>query len=143
MDISDTFLMNGYEGKWFPLKGVKSGQLLLSAEFRDSLGRGAGDVLADLQISDNLDNHDNIYGRKKSANALGVEGDIGQRPKTKNKGSSISPKIIREDLPESKAVMNLFEPKNLIKYDLIEKSDPYATHTYRSQKHNKPAWFFL
>ena len=138
--------MNGQEGKRFSPTGAKSDQLLLSANFLDGLEGSTGNVLANPQITDNLDYYD--YGRKRIANASGIEGDTGLRPKTKNKGSSITPKIIsgkndtKEDLPESKAVMNLFEPKNLIKYDLIEKSDTYATHTYGSKKHNKPARVF-
>ena len=120
----------------------------MSADFLDSLGRSAGDVFANPQISDNLDDHDSIYGRKKSANALGVERDIGQRPKTMNKRGSVDPKNIpgkndiNEDLPEGKVVMTLVEAKDLIKSDLIGESDPHAIHTYGLQKHKTPAWFF-
>ena len=92
--------MNGHEGKWFPLKGVKSAQLLLFAEFRDSLGRGAGDALADLQASDNLNDHD--YGGKKTANALGAEGDIRLRPRTKKQRGSINPKNISGKMTSTK-----------------------------------------
>ena len=144
MDISDILLMDGQEGKWLPLTCVKSDQLLLSADFLDSLGRSAGNVLADLRNSDNLDDHDSIYGRKKSADTLGVERDIGQKIKIMNKRGSVDPKnifgksSINENLPEGKMVMTLVEAKDLIKSDPIGKSDPYAILTYGSQKHKTP-----
>ena len=40
LDLQVTELVNieGQEGKWFPLSGVKSGQVLLSADLLDALG---------------------------------------------------------------------------------------------------------
>ena len=38
MDITDGVNLNGKEGKWFPLSGVKTGKVPLSTDFIDKLG---------------------------------------------------------------------------------------------------------
>merc|ERR1719394_2293503 len=48
LDITDVLDMDGQDGQWFPLTGVKKGQILLAADFEDDLGRSAGEVLDDL-----------------------------------------------------------------------------------------------
>ena len=56
--------MDGQGGKWFPLTGVKSGQLFLSADFLDIHGRDSDDVLRDLLRSDSMNNPNNVQGRR-------------------------------------------------------------------------------
>ena len=48
MDITDILGLDGTEGKWFPLSGVKSGKFLLSADFLDDLGGKTSDILPGL-----------------------------------------------------------------------------------------------
>merc|ERR1712173_227319 len=45
LDLADILRLDGSEGKWFPLSGVKTGQILLAADFLDDLGRNASDIL--------------------------------------------------------------------------------------------------
>eukprot|EP00092_Neocalanus_flemingeri_P025254 GFUD01027386.1.p1 GENE.GFUD01027386.1~~GFUD01027386.1.p1 ORF type:complete len:4003 (+),score=946.67 GFUD01027386.1:1015-12009(+) len=168
LDITDVLSMDGQEGKWFPLTGVKSGQLLLSADFVDDLGRNAGEVLGDLQKSDNLNDPDGLTGSRKSSDPLGRDGG---RPGIMKKRGSVDPNStsgrhgsedpnstsgrhgsedpnstsgrlgsdINGEVPEGKVVMTLVKAKDLIKSDLIGKSDPYAVLTYGLQQHKTPA----
>jgi len=151
LDITDVLSLADQGGKWFPLTGVKSGELLLSADFLDELGRNSGDVLDDLLKSDNLNDPnnlpgrisfsdpngqtgrknssdpDNLYGRKKSSDPLNSNSSAGGR------GSGLD-----DEIPEGKMVMTLVKAKDLIKSDLVGKSDPYAVLTYGLQKHKTP-----
>ena len=87
---------------------------------------------------------DSVYGRKKSADGLGIEEDVGEKPSCIEKRGSVDPKNIsgrddlKEDLPEGKVVMTLVKAKDLIKSDLIGKSDPSAMLTYGLQQHKTP-----
>ena len=69
MDIIDVLDMDGKDGKWFPLTGVKKGQILLAADFEDELGRSAGEVLDDL-----LKNNSGSPAQKKES-----PGSVGSR----------------------------------------------------------------
>ena len=92
--------------------GVKPGQLLFYANFLDDLGGSTGDVLAELQKSDDLDNSDSVYGNGKLTDALCIERDEVKPPIIKKRGSA-DPKssFIRDDLkeglPEDKLVTTL------------------------------------
>ena len=65
-DMTDVLSSADHGGKWFPLTGVKSGKLLLSADFLDELGRNSGDVLDELLKSDELNDPNNLPGRINS-----------------------------------------------------------------------------
>merc|ERR1712013_309729 len=91
------------EGKWFPLSGVKSGQVLLSADLLDALGANA---------------------KKEPSSMLGRK-DSDLLSKGDNDGSPIL-----ENLPKGKATIKVIKAKELIKADMIGKSDPYAVLSY-------------
>ena len=149
--MTDVLSSADHGGKWFPLTGVKSGKLLLSADFLDELGRNSGDVLDELLKSDELNDPnnlpgrislsapngpprkekssdpDNLYGRKKSA-----------EPPNPNSSADRRSSEIDGEMPEGKTVMTLAKAKDLIKSDLVGNSDPYAVLTYGLQKHKTP-----
>merc|ERR1711874_655699 len=105
------------EGKWFPLSGVKSGKVLLSADFLDDLGRKASDILPSLLNSgDPNDPH-------------GLTNDPSNKPGYPDTAGGADVK-----LPSGKAKINLIKAKELIKADMIGKSDPYAILSYGKQK---------
>merc|ERR1712079_474986 len=82
-------------GTWFPLSGVASGQVLLSADFIDDLGRNAGDIL------DNL------------LKGLDADGN----PVRKSSRDSMSDNNLSDNLPNGVATINLIKAKNLMKID--------------------------
>ena len=45
LDIADVLSMHGQERNWSPLAGIKSGNILLSADFLEDLARNARDIL--------------------------------------------------------------------------------------------------
>merc|ERR1711881_49413 len=67
LDISDILAMDGSEGNWFPLSGVKSGKVLLSADFLDDLGRKAGDILPGLLNSGNPNDPQGLKGGRRDS----------------------------------------------------------------------------
>ena len=84
MDINDVLDMDGKDGQWFPLAGVKKGQILLAADFEEDLGRSAGEILDDL-----LKNNSGSPAQKKES-----QGSVGSRrgeaddPESERRGSS-------------------------------------------------------
>ena len=58
------------------------------ADFLDDLGGSTGDVLAELQKSDNLDNSDSGYGKENLTDALCIERD-GVKPSIIRKRGSV------------------------------------------------------
>jgi len=143
LDITDVLNMDGQDGKWFPLTGVKSGQILLSADFLDDLGRNAGDVLDDLLQSDSLKDSDGLNGRQNTSDPLGHDRN---QPGIMKKRGSVDPHStsgrrgsdLDGEVPEGKVVMTVVKAKDLIKSDLIGKSDPYAALTYGLQQQKTP-----
>eukprot|EP00091_Calanus_sinicus_P002783 TRINITY_DN12891_c0_g1_i1.p1 TRINITY_DN12891_c0_g1~~TRINITY_DN12891_c0_g1_i1.p1 ORF type:complete len:151 (+),score=46.64 TRINITY_DN12891_c0_g1_i1:214-666(+) len=97
--------------KWFPLAGVPSGKVLLSAEFLDQLGRKASDILPGLLKGGDPNNPG---GRKSSTGS--TKGDMPM-----------------SNLPSGKAKLNVIKAKDLIKADIVGKSDPYAVLIYGKQ----------
>merc|ERR1712106_1045130 len=92
LDITDVLAMDGKEGQWFPLKGVKSGKVLLSADFLDDLGRKASDILPSLLKGGDPNDPYGIAGRKNSSDpsnksgystGLGDDGDNVELPSGK------------------------------------------------------------
>ena len=84
LDITDVLDMDGQDGQWFPLTGVKKGQILLAADFEEDLGRSAGEILDDL-----LKNNSGSPAEKKES-----QGSVGSRrgeaddPESERRGSS-------------------------------------------------------
>ena len=115
LDIVDVLKMDGQRGQWFPLDGATSGEILLSANFFDDLGRSPEEVLKDLLKNDNE--------RKKSGKPLNRAGSVG--------GSGLGP-------DDGVAKINIIKAKDLVKSDLIGKSDPYAVIKYGTQKDKTP-----
>merc|ERR1711913_134423 len=70
----------------------------------------------------NSSDPNNLDGRKKSSDRLAPNSSAGRRG----------------EIPEGKVVMTLVKAKDLVKSDLIGKSDPYAVLTYGLQKHKTP-----
>ena len=108
------------EPKWFPLKGVKSGEILLNSEFL-APGQSPSGYIGDGQY-DPVDDDSVESGRpvgKKSGNLGGPGGK-----KSGNLGD--------QDVPVLH--VDLIKAKNLIKTDMLGKSDPYAVLNYGNQK---------
>merc|ERR1711874_5126 len=122
IDITGILSMDGDEGRWFPLSGVKSGQVLLSADFLDDLGRKASDILPSLLQGGDSKDPNGVTGRKNSSD-----------PSNKS-GHPTSLDKVDSGLPSGKAKINLIKAKELIKSDLMGKSDPYAVLSYGKQK---------
>ena len=109
LDLQDAEIVNieGQEGKWFPLSGVKSGQVLPSADLLDALGYNVNGVPSSMlgrNDSNLLQSNDN-----NSSYPTGVE------------------------LPHGKAGIHVIKAKELSKADMIGKSDPYVVLSYGKQ----------
>ena len=109
LDIQD-LLSNDGEGNWYPLQGVKSGQILLSSDFLplDAFG---GDGVRGGQGADASNEIKN--GKKKSSQL----------------GSGLG-----DDIPEGVVHLDLVKAKDLDNEDKKSKSDPYAVLKYGKQK---------
>merc|ERR1719312_1507214 len=144
LDIYDVLAMDGSEGKWFPLSGVKSGKVLLSADFLDNLGRKASDILPSLLNSGDPNDPKGLKdfgGRRDSKDPSGVRRDSkdpsGGRKDSKDPNSKYPTGLGDNnddvELPSGKAKINVIKAKELIKTDMIGKSDPYAVISYGKQ----------
>merc|ERR1712083_875797 len=114
LDIYDVLAMDGSEGKWFPLTGVKSGKVLLSADFLDDLGRKASDILPSLLNSGDINDPEglkNLGGRRDSKD-----------PNSKYP-TGLGESNDDAELPSGSAKIKLIKAKELIKADMIGKSD--------------------
>ena len=112
LDITDVLALDGQTGKWFPLSGVASGKVLLSADFIDDLGRNATDLL------DNL--------------LKGLDPD-GNTPRRKSSSDPSGDNKLSDDVPHGVATINLIKAKNLMKLDPREKTHPYAVLVHGKQ----------
>ena len=108
--------LDSNEPKWFPLKGVKSGEILLNSEFlapgqspTGYIGDGQYDPVGDDSFESGRP------GSKKSGNLGGKSGKLGDKDGP----------VLHVDL---------IKAKDLIKTDMIGKSDPYAVLKYGDQK---------
>ena len=120
--ISELAALNDSQGQWYSLAGVKSGKILLSADFTESD--------SDHQ---NGDPTKALSGAKDPAGGAGLGPHDGSRDPS---GKSKLPKF--GQLPPGQAQIYLVKAKELIKTDLIGKSDPYAKIGYGSQSHTTP-----
>ena len=108
------------EAKWFPLKGAKSGDILINTELlapgqspSGYVGDGEYDPVGD-------DSAESGRPRSKKSGSLGGLGG----KKSGNLGDADGP-VLHVDL---------IKAKDLIKTDMIGKSDPYAVINYGNQK---------
>merc|ERR1711915_131913 len=118
---------DGGEGQWFPLAGVKTGEVLLSADFLDDLGRNPSDILPSLLRGDDVKDPLEHGDRKRS-------GEVNRKLTPSGIPSDSGRKIDKEDIPKGVAYINLIKAKELIKSDMVGKSDPYAILSYGKQK---------
>ena len=121
IDIGELAALHDAQGRWYSLTGVKSGKILLSADFIESDG--------DHQ---NGDPTKALSGSKDSGGTGHSPHDGGRDPS----GRSKLPKF--GQLPSGQAQIYLVKAKELIKTDLIGKSDPYAKIGYGTQSHTTP-----
>ena len=108
--------LDSNEPKWFPLKGVKSGEILLNSEFL-APGQSPTGYIGDGQYDPVGDDspESGRPGDKKSGNLGGKSGKLGDKDGP----------VLHVDL---------IKAKDLIKTDMIGKSDPYAVLKYGNQK---------
>jgi hypothetical protein len=107
------------QGVWFPLKGVKSGQILLNTELL-----APGDTPLGY-TGDGLD-----------APVAGEENDGRSRRPGSLAGGKKSGQLGDQD--GSLVHVDLIKARDLMKTDLIGKSDPYAVLTYDNQQDKTP-----
>ena len=127
LDVSDVLSFDWQGGKWFPLTGVKSGQLLLSADFLDIHGRDSDDFLRDLLRSDIMNNPNNVQGRRNFSDPSNtddrkssIEDDVPGDRRKQSAGRVRRPSTdINAGEYEGKVVVTLVKAKDLIKSDLI------------------------
>ena len=99
------------QGCWYPLAGTESGKVLLSADFVDAVVDSTEDAKSALKPSNSSksltdSNEDEIDNKSRNIN----------------------------EIPDGKLQLNLIKAKELIKADLVGKSDPYAVLKYGNQK---------
>ena len=109
--------LNEGSPQWFPLKGVKSGEILLNSELL-APGQSPSGYIGDGQYDPVGDDsaEPGRPGSKKSGNLAGKQSG--------NLGDADGPVLI----------VDLIKAQNLIKADIIGKSDPYAVLKYGDQK---------
>merc|ERR1719431_637601 len=109
LDIPTVLNDGSLEDAWIPLSGVKSGQIQVSADFDP--------------IDPNTTNNRKPSG---TGGAKKLKGQLG------NRKQSSDPK--QTDEPLGNVHLEIIQAKDLIKADLIGKSDPYAVVTYGDDK---------
>ena len=102
---------------WFPLEGVKSGEILLNSEFLapGQSPSGFGDGQYDPVGDDSAE-----YDRPGSERSGSLGGLVGKKSGNLGDGPVLH--------------VDLIKAKDLIKADMIGKSDPYAVLKYGNQK---------
>ena len=122
--ISELAALNDAQGQWYSLAGVKSGKILLSADFTESDSQDPQNGDPTKALSDT-----------KDPNAGTGPLDGSRDPALSGKSTKL-PKF--GQLPPGQAQIFLVKAKELIKTDLIGKSDPYAKIGYGTQSHTTP-----
>ena len=119
IDIADIASNGPIIDKWLPLKNSKNGEVMISADFQPKFG------------------DDNEEGRRipghLSSHKDGAGGGKGLRDKLKTDSKKPSGSQI-EDLIPGNLHLDLLQAKDLIKADMIGKSDPYAVVTASDEK---------
>ena len=108
------------EAKWFPLKGAKSGDILINTELL-APGQSPSGYVGDGEYDQVGD--DSAESGRPGSKKSGSLGGLGGK-KSGNLGDADGP-VLHVDL---------IKAKDLIKTDMIGKSDPYAVINYGNQK---------
>ena len=126
LNLDELANMSPEEGYWFPLEGVKSGQILLTGEVIEGLG--------DIQDMEGADVGSGLTRPSQRGSVSAVNADRA------GPGSAVRgvPAGFEDQLPEGEININLVKAKDLIKSDVMGKSDPYAVLKYGNQKHKTP-----
>ena len=119
LDIAEVLAMDGEEGRWYPLEGVKSGHILLMSDFVDQFGNDSKEQPSTLSTKDGPrdPSDDKRRGSSDQSNKSGLS-DLDQ------------------GIPVGRARFNNIRAKDRIKTDLVGKSDPYAVIKYGRQETN-------
>ena len=138
VDLADLANMNPEEGYWFPLEGVKSGQVLLTGEVMEGLGE-MGDVSGEEHPS-GLRRESNVRpGQEKMAlpgsrDPDGGLSDLDKASDRANKKKQALGLLGLGAIPEGQVCIDLIKAKNLENADRNGKSDPYAVLKFGKQK---------
>merc|ERR1712048_95810 len=188
MDLSlqKALKMDGNEGHWFNLEGVKSGKILLMADFIDNEGFNSkgqpSSLLSQQPLTSNNDGGDwrneiDPSGKLRENNKDLIEPEVNRNPysnededkylddKASRKPSSISSDkrkssgmkdvqgrdpyhdaldsedttLLKDsDIPKGKAIITIVKAKDLLKSDIIGKSDPYVKAIFGRQNKTSP-----
>ena len=165
IDIDDVMTNGSLPPTWYPLKGGKSGQVLVTANFDPSSGsrygspdptlqgldgRNSADSLGNRKPSDALSNRkpsDGLDSRKSSSsNSRKPSYDTDGRKKSGGGAVDLKNKLLSggnddEDgdvLDEGTLHLDVLGARNLPKSDLIGKSDPYAEISLGDQLYRTP-----
>ena len=111
--------MDSKEPVWFPLAGVKSGEILLNTELL-APGESPSGYIGDGQEAP-------LYSDDKDGKA--------RRPTSTSVGKDGRPSI---DLNSPILHVDLIKAKDLVKGDVIGKSDPYAVLKHANQEDKTP-----
>ena len=149
LDVDDIMTKGIMPPTWFPLKGTKSGQVLVSADFEASDSSRFASPERGLQGIDG-----DRDGRKPSDRGDGRKpsnGRDGRKPSEGGDGRKSSKDHLRnrllsrdegdvgdDDLPEGTLHVDVLGARNLPKSDLIGKSDPYAEIGLGDQRFKTP-----
>lgn len=114
--------LDSSEPRWFPLQGVKSGEILLNTEFLAD-GQAPVEAIGPIEDIEYGPEDDSI----KSGHLIDKKPSYSGKPSGKKSGN-----LGEHDGPVLH--IDLIKAKDLIKTDIIGKSDPYAVLKYRNQK---------
>ena len=134
VDLADLANMNPEEGYWFPLDGVKSGQVLLTGEVMEGLGE-MGDVSGDELPSGLRRGSSAQPGQRKSSRD--PDGELSEADKAAdraNKKKQALGLLGLGAIPEGQVCIDLIKARNLENADRNGKSDPYAVLKFGKQK---------
>ena len=155
IDIPDLINNGGLRDAWIPLDGVKSGQLRVSADFEPDDGVNAGGYGNNGREGSR---HGSIGGNGSRHGSIGGDGSrrgssMGDGPESRRSSASSSRRgsKLSDSLPGHKTSvpgghgqlaeeplgnlhLEILQGKDLVKSDMIGKSDPYAVVTYGDDK---------
>merc|ERR1711874_511957 len=135
IDISELAKEGPINNKWLPLKNGKSGEVMVSADFQP-------------KFDDDDDSSSRVPGSLTSKEGGGGKG-LRDKLKKDSKSQGRPDGSILEDLQPGNLHLDLIQAKDLIKSDMIGKSDPYAVVSFdekiktKTVKNNQnPEWNF-
>ena len=142
LDVDEVMTNGILPPTWYPLKGAKSGQVLISANFDPASGRFSTTPDRNLQGVDGRKSSSLSNDGRPSQGGDGRKSSDGGASGLKNKllnGTNDEEDDINpEDLPEGTLHLDVLGARNLPKSDLIGKSDPYAEIALGDQVYRTP-----